>query len=273
MYRMKYISVLLLLTVIHGITCAQVQHSARIDKVRMAVRNGKVYVTYDLLDEDADRKHDIGLKFLSDKHELISPRSLSGDFGPDITAGRERTIIWDINSDIKTIPGRVSPIIVLDLNLYDSRYTGGPENAWFSVLMPGLGDYKVANPQEMKFPPYLRTAVSWGFIGLGIIASVQRSSAVGHYETYIPQYGWYGQNLSYDASLKTRYVEGPTKYWLFRGDSEVFIAAGVMVWIYDILWVSSRGKSNQRLIKSLENQQLSLMPMQKGIGLSYRVTF
>jgi hypothetical protein len=129
------------------------------------------------------------------------------------------------------------------------------------------------DPAEMSIQPYVRTVVSWGFIGLGILSAVQRSEAAGHYETYIPEYGWYGQDLPYDPELKRRYVDGPTSYWLFRGDAELFIAAGLAVWIYDILWVSSKGKQNQQWMKSLENQNLSLITLPGGIGLSYRFSF
>ncbi len=252
---------------------AQDQDPAYVDNVRMSVKTGKVYISYDLIDSDADRKHNVELKFISDKHQLISPQTLNGDIGPSVTAGPDKTIVWNIQTDVNSLRGKMSPKVVLDHNLFSAVHNGGPENAWYSVLMPGLGDYKVASPREMNLPPYFRTTVSWGCIGLGIVAAVKRHEGEGHIETYIPQFGWYNRNLTYDASLKTRWVEGPTQYWLFRGDAEVFIAAGLVVWIYDILWVSSKGRSNQLLMKSIENQQLSLVPVPYGLALSYRISF
>lgn len=272
-FSVKFIVFLILLTGFSGTANVRAQKAAYVENVRMIVRSGKVFVTYDLVDEDEERGHDIDLKFISDRHQLISPRSLRGDIGPSVTSGRDKTIIWDISQDVNTLPGRMSPRIFLDFNPYSSKYKGGPENAWYSLLMPGLGDYKVADPAHLKIPPYVRTAVSWGFIGTGIVAAINRYEGEGHYETYIPQYGWYGQDLPYDPDLKRRYVEGPTQYWLFRGDAEVFIAAGLAVWIYDILWVSSKGQGNQRLMKSLENQNLSLVSLPRGIGLCYRFDF
>ncbi len=264
---------ILIMLGIAGPAGAQGPSTASVDRVRMSLKNGRVYVTYELVDEDPTGKHHIDLKFISDRHELISPRSTTGDIGPGISPGPDKVIVWNIGADLPVIKGKISPLVVLDHNLYNKKHGGGPESAWYSLLMPGLGDYKVADPREMKLPPYLRTGLSWGFIGLGIAAAVIRDQEEGRYETYIPDYGWYPQDLGYDPTLKKRFVEGPTRYWLFRGDAEVFIAAGLMVWIYDILWVSSRGKSNQLLMKSIENQQLSLVPLPGGMGLSYRFNF
>jgi hypothetical protein len=246
---------------------------AYVDNIRMSVRTGKIYVTYDLVDKNADRLHEIDLIFKSETGELRQAISLSGDIGNSVTAGQDKTIVWDIHKDMRTLSGKMSPQIILDHSAFSSRYYGGPENAWYSLLMPGLGDTRVADPEGMIIKPWVRTVSSWGLISLGVAASINRSRNEGHIETYLPGYGWYDDDLTYDASLEKRYVEGSVQYWLFRRDAEIFFVGGLAIWAADIIWVYTRGKANQKLIRGFENQELSLVPLHQGFGFSYRVNF
>ena len=100
------------------------------------IQGGDVRLTFDLLDEDPDRRYTLYLKNSSDG--FIQPlKNVEGDIGPDIAVGNNKTIIWHAKEEMgSSFKGDVSlriegsiyvPFITLDgFEQYESIRRGTP---------------------------------------------------------------------------------------------------------------------------------------------------
>jgi len=229
-----------LILIIIGLLCLSPNIISQINKIKninYSVYNKKVIVSYDI--KGKNKQNDINLIFYDNDFRYIYPQKLKGDFGSNVSTGTGKSIIWDISNDLSEINSPIKPLIII--NGKDNRRYGGASNALLSVLVPGLGDYFVSDPVQIKFKPVLRTITAWGFTALGIYALKNRS------KTYITTIKTGASNPD-----ETVTYEGPTKYWAFLMDGEVFLTLGIGTWIYDIIWVSIRGKKNQEYKKRID---------------------
>jgi hypothetical protein len=215
--------------------------------------------------------HSVHLKFLDKQYNIFTPNTLSGDVGVNIPGGMNKTIEWDIADDFQQLNSQIRPIIFIDGVSREFSSPGGPGNAIFSVIMPGLGDYFVADHRLMHVKPYLRTISSFGLIGLGIYAGNQRYRAEGKYITVLAVHHPLGAS---QERYKEVYEEGDMQYWLFKGDKELFISLGAAIWIADIVWVLARGSNNKNFVKELRRQSDVSLGYGKGkFNLKYSRTF
>jgi hypothetical protein len=215
--------------------------------------------------------HSVHLKFLDKQYNMFTPKALSGDVGDNIPGGINKTIEWDIADDFQQLNSEIRPVIFVDGMSKEFNSVGGPGNAIFSVLMPGLGDYFVADHRLMHVKPYLRTISSLGLIGLGIYAGNQRYRAEGKYITVLAVNHPLGGSSD---KYKEIYEEGDMQYWLFKGDKELLISLGAAIWIADIIWVLAKGANNKNFIKELQRQSDVSLGYGKGkFNLKYSRTF
>jgi len=226
----KYTYLLLIISLVFA-NIAFAQKKSKLKNVHLNIKDKKVIVNYDIKNsEEVDNK--INLLFYDEDFNYIYPKALSGDFGTGVKSGEKKQIVWDVSKDISELSSSLKPMVIL--NGQDKRRYGGSVNAWYSVIVPGLGDCFVADQSQIKFKPYMRTVASWGLIGLGIHAINQRSNPL--ITTVRSGAADPNQTVSYP---------GPTEYWAFQIDGELFLTLGVGVWVYDIIWVAMRGKKNQ----------------------------
>jgi len=231
----------------------------------------KAIIEYDLKSSDKSSKHSVQLKFLDKQFNLITPISLSGDVGPNIYTGTDKTIQWDIISDQELMGSDVIPMIFVDGVSKEFNRAGGSGYAALSLLMPGLGDYFVADHRMMIFKPYLRTMSSLGLIGLGIYAGDQRYRFEGNYVTVLKPDSW---RYTGDERYMQVFQKGDLQYWLFRGDQEIFITLGAVIWVSDIIWVLVKGSNNKRFLKELNRgSDFTLGYHNGGMGFKYNLTF
>jgi hypothetical protein len=248
------------------------QKIAKAKNVELGIQQNKALIHYEIKSSGKGSGHSVHLKFLDKQYSLITPNTLSGDVGPNISNGINKTIEWDITNDFQLLSSAIRPVLFVDGVSKEFNSTGGPGNALFSVLMPGLGDYFVADHRLMHFKPYLRTISSLGLIGLGIYAGNQRYHDEGQYITvlavrYIP-------GASSPERYKEIYEEGDLQYWLFKGDRELFISLGAAIWLADIVWVLAKGTNNKNFIKELQRQSDVSLGYGKGkFNLKYSRTF
>jgi hypothetical protein len=121
--------------------------------------------------------------------------------------------------------------------------------------VPGLGDYFVADPGQMSFKPWFRTASSLGLIGMSIIALDKRTKT----------------NIYTTTLSGEKLTEVVTSYWLFNNDAELFLFTGSAIWIGDIIWVSSKGKLNQKLSTAGVDAGVTYIP--GGMGVTFNIHF
>jgi len=214
---------------------------AKIENLQLHVQDQIVFIHYDILNTDTANLHNIQLYFTDESFvKYYFPSKVKGDIGLAVKGGKGKCITWSISEDMDNIPQKITPHLRINdekINFHD----GGPSNAWLSMLVPGLGDYFVADHRNMKFKPYLRTITSYGLITLGIIASKNRTQMT---KWFPPQWKEVNRKWKY---FEGYYAEiGEYNYHFFRSDAEILIAAGISIWAIDVLWVAAKGAKNKK---------------------------
>jgi len=246
---------------------------AHIENFSVTPKEKQVLITYDLQGEIPDLPHQIDLIVIDNVGNIVIPDSVEGDLGPAILPGNDKQIIWNLYREFDVVHGDFLPQIILDGH-QKYGFKGGPENLLLSVLVPGLGDYFVADQKTMKIKPYYKTAFTLGMLGLAWAAKTGREEI----PAVIAPPGWYWYD--YDGVFADWVyvdhsfikVEARTDYWLFRYDSEVFLGIGLAAWITDVIWVARRGTRNNRIRSDLMNH-LSLAPVPKGFMFTFAYSF
>jgi hypothetical protein len=115
------------------------QSVAEIQNVQFVARNDTLIVTYDI--EKAQRKElfDVTLIVTTASGKLIRPRAVSGDVGSVVTAGKGKTIFWDLNRDqIYLNEGIQVEIEAIALGIPEKFVSRG-KALLISAVVPGLG--------------------------------------------------------------------------------------------------------------------------------------
>lgn len=247
------------------------QRLAVAKNVDISIEQNKAIIHYDIKSRKQGSTHLVDMKFIDEDYNLITPTLLSGNVGPYIPGGTNRTIEWDITNDVQLLGSRITPVIFIDGTSKQFSNTGGPRNAFLSILLPGMGDYFVADRRIMKFKPYMRTISSLGLIGLGMVVGNQRYREEGTWQTVLKADAW---RYSGSDRFFERYFEGDIHYYWFKGDKEVLISLGAAIWAADIIWVLAKGSSNVRFMKaSNRGSDFKLGYQPGGASLQYSYTF
>ncbi len=264
---------LFLLLSIFGLLSFQLsaQRPVVAENIGIHVEGTTAMISYDLPARKHPADHLIQLSFIDEQNNLIIPGSLSGDVGAGIAPGPDRMIRWELTKDFRQLENLITPVIFVDGLSKQYSNTGGARNALLSLLMPGLGDYFVADYRIMTFKPYLRTLSSLGLIALGIYAGSQRYNAEGAYELFLKPDSWRYEG---DDRFFEKYVEGDLQYYWFKGDQELFIALGAAVWLADVVWVFAKGSNNEKFLRAArKGAGLNLGYAPGGLMLQYTCQF
>jgi hypothetical protein len=247
------------------------QRPAIAKHIEIGVRQNRALITYDLVSRKIGSNHLVQLSFIDERNNMIWPTSLTGNVGASISSGEGRTIEWDITRDYHQLSLMITPVIFVDGLSKQFSNTGGPRNALLSMIIPGLGDYFVADHRIMKFKPYLRTASSLGFIALGIYAGNQRYNEEGEWKLFLKPDSWRYEGMD---QYFEKYVEGDVHYYWFKGDKEVFISLGAAIWLADVIWVFAKGTNNQKFINvTRKGSDFNLGYAPGGLQLNYSYRF
>lgn len=262
------------ISIFFGFTLISAQNSiGRVENIRTQMIGKSMIVWYDINSPSSESYHQIDFVVIDNKGNAVYPDSVSGDTGPLVQAGKDKKIVWDIHKEFDVIYGDFTPRLVIDAGK-QRKHSHGPEYALLSLLIPGLGDYFVADVKQMKIKPYYKTAFTVGVLGLTWATYENRKEI----PALISPPGWY---ISADAPPGEKYkyfedgymIEPPsTEYWLFPYDAEIFLGIGIASWLFDAIWVARKGVINNRVYKSV-NDHFALIPRKEGLMLSYRIQF
>jgi len=237
--------------------------NAAVNNLNMEVANNQVEINYDLeASTGKEAKHHVDLLFVDENYNYYQPAFIYGDIGPGITEGKEKKIIWDVFQDDIQLTRRIRPQVLVDF-----KKRGGPENAWLSLLLPGLGDYFVEETRTIGFKPYYRTALTAGLVIMGIEALDNRIPEKVIRSESGDRYTLDDQNIINTGDIEFRDMEP----WLFKGDGELFMGLGIALWLYDIYWVYKKGSENRAINSVLSNTSLSVN--QDRLKISYKMKF
>jgi len=246
--------------------------NAEIKNLDMTVVNNKVIITYDIVNFMPEDTFTVRLNFADKDLNFTYPKSLAGDIGMNVTGGNSKRIEWDIFNDQIIISEKLEPNLSLNgIAKYQSE-GGGPSNVFLSFLIPGLGDYYVADTKKMKIKPYVRTISSLGLITMGLVAGINRNPnytfVPAHEELYVI---YTPRRKEMHRWVEEQWVEDGTDYWLFKGDKEVFIGIGAVIWVTDIFWVYIKGSLNRKF--NSQNHHFNIGYNQHHYELKYCFNF
>ena len=252
---MKRLILFFLLIFVQTLIIAQ---NSEVRNVNLDIKNNKVYISYDLIGDDVNNNN-VELFFIDDRYTIKVPKKLDGDFGENINPGSNKTIEWDVFKDNITIAQKLQPKIIVN-----GIKKGGSKNAYLSILVPGLGDYFVKDHREMIFKPYIRTATILGLVASSIVANHNREKV----DTYGWSQSYRGWNTSNDPIWAV--IGYDYDYWLFENDAEILLAAGISLWVADVIWVYAKGLENDKL-RMFSNYSFDVKSSGKfnGFSLSY----
>ena len=217
-----------------GILCANLANlysqetKARIENVDFFVIDEQIMISYDLVKASSQETFNLSVECVTEENEIIIPTSLTGDIGEGVKPGKGKKVYWDVFKDLDEISGE----IMFRINIISvERIYGGPGNAAYSLLVPGLGDYYVADPAGMKIKPYYRTIAAYGLVGYGLI---ERINANNKYDDYNNSTNRDEFDDLYDKANKANHR------------SQIAIGMGVAVWTFDVVWVIIKGAKNNK---------------------------
>ena len=246
---------------------------ARIENIRTEMTGKTMQLKYDITRSSPGSLHQVDFVVLDNRRNAIRPDSISGDVGSAISAGHDKSLLWEIHKEFDVIYGDFHPRLIIDI-AENKRHIRGPEYAALSLLIPGLGDYFVADVKSMKIKPYYKTAFTYGILGLSWAAYKNREEI----PPVMAPPGWY---TSADTPPGEDYIyidhywekePASTDYWLFPYDSEIILGIGIASWLFDVIWVARKGVVNNRVRNSVLGN-LSLAPNSQGFQLAYRLNF
>lgn len=158
-----------------------------------------------------------------------------------VSPGENKEIKWNYFADFPNFTGR-NLQFKLQANLQPLsqeqrlRKMGGPENALKSLLVPGLGNYRVSEGRNY----WIITAASLGLVGSGLYYRLQASSS---YDDYLASTSPEQADSFYDQFEDRNQL------------SNILLIGGAAIWIGDVIWVAIKGFKNK---KQLKNNTLGL---------------
>jgi tetratricopeptide (TPR) repeat protein len=119
------------------------------------------------------------------------------------------------------------------------RGTGGPANAWLSLVVPGLGKHRVTHGAKSGLGTLFFT---YGFIGAGVGLKFLSDD---HYAKYRAATDQDVMDRHYDIANTSNIL------------SYVCIGTAAIIWISDFIWVWNRGAKNKKAQRAYRRQHLS----------------
>jgi hypothetical protein len=135
--------------------------------------------------------------------------------------------------------------------------TGTASNAFLSLLIPGLGDRRVTYGEKSGLG---RAFYSYGLIGAGVGFKMAADKEYKKYHAATDRDLYTTQNIRKEAES-------------FEYVSYICLGLGAAIWIYDVIWVWSKGTQNQQAHNKLPSFGLYYNPEFKATGLTYTVNF
>ena len=155
-------------------------------------------------------------------------RSLKGDFGDSIKVGKGKTADWEFLKDNPYFNGK-NIMFRIEAEEIPKIAKAGPENALWSLLLPGLGDLKVRNGYHYEWI----AASTYVLLGAGAFFYFKANQELRDYNDRIPN-----TQSEHERLFRNARTDRNISYGLF--------IAGGAIWLADIVGVYLRGLKNKR---------------------------
>lgn len=226
----KLILLILLLTFSSSISNAQSFHN-----ITLQQNDSLLFIQFDFTGRQG-YSYDVGVIVYSKNQGTIKPKSINGALNR-LSTGTAYFIVWNVLKDVQLLEGEISVELKISarhtINIKSNenfRQGKGPENAFLSMLLPGLGDVFVNDADPTIKPIY----ISLAFLGTAGFA------IYGH-----------NQAKKYEAAAKNSVMEYEINNNLeqaayYRDNSTLMGIASATIWICDVIRVVAKGASNRK---------------------------
>lgn len=194
----------------------------------------------------------------------INPRSMKQS-NTGVSVGKNKVLVWYIYDDVLELTGEVS------VELRAVRQTtasapsiasvgGGPENAFLSMLLPGLGDVFVNSPNSSVTvkPVYIMA----GYASAVLLAIHAHQMSRESYDAYLLSGSQDEMDSAYQLADE------------YRTEARFYTTVAGLIWVADVVRVAIKGSMNNQELSRMAQQrtQWSLGRVQNHttIGLAYR---
>ncbi len=201
-----------------------------VQNIKLNLEGNELVVNYDLIGRKTFKPVPVRLVFYDSQYRIYVPNTVSPGPRESVEPGLNRSIAWDFQQDIKRLDVLLKPYLIPG-EVSSHHFGMGPEAALFSLAVPGLGNYFVGDTRHQTIKPWMKTISAWGLITLGTIASQDRTREP---PTINPNSGF-------------PWRMGDWNYKYFENDAEFLIAAGILIWAADVVWVAIKGNHNRKL--------------------------
>ena len=238
MFTRNNIGLLILILILFFLKCVG-QDEIKIEKPTLNYFDQKLYITYDL--DNKNYEYNIIVEIMNSSGSKMSASALSGDLGPDVKAGENKTIIWNLNQDHIFLDEEISVRIVA--NISQKKYNKGVL-LMQSAVWPGWGQTKLTNGK-----PY------WlmGFTAVGCLAGsyLYNQQSVKSYDKYVS---------SISASKGETYYNEALQY---DNTSKILAYSAIGIWAINLVWVAVM-PNRLKVNSSLQKYSLQLAPVNLG---------
>lgn len=207
----------------------------------------QIKVNYSLQDPPRFQyKYSVQLYYSKNTEQItIGPlKQLSGEYGEDLLAYPDRQVIWHYLEEDPSFDGLD---VQFKMQATIDPLWGGPVNALYSVLVPGLGNTKVKDTRWWRWG--LTTFTTYALIGGSIALKNQSNQNYTRYQN--------GQTILEAQNLYSKANRQNTFATLMA-----FSAAAI--WATDIILVVIRGRKNmqerRRLLDLEKNRKIKYQP-------------
>lgn len=216
-YNLAFVLYLILLLATSNIN-SFAQTSARIENTSLQLDNGRLIITYDLINTRADERFNVWIDIRKSTGEEIKAKSLSGHIGKNIVGGRGLNIIWNFENEGIDYEGNISVHVLAELvtiqNLKLERILIK------SAVFPGWGLYDI----KKVYPYLLIGAAGYGSIAAALIYNNKSNIT---YDLY--------KEESYDVSKRESLYNDFTRQY---NASKIFRISAIAIWVLDIGWAT-----------------------------------
>lgn len=214
--------VLLIITYILIHLC--VKASPSIQNIDFKFNGKQLIISYDIKNSTEKDTFNISISILKEGGEKINARAFSGDVGTNVSGGDKKNIIWNVRADNPSISSNIYIVFDVTEKLNINKLIHLSK----SVLMPGLGNYRLDN----KKLHFLYGLTAYGALGGGILMG---QSAYSNYQSYL------GANT---ASSANTYFNNASS---LQTQSAILLGTSAAIWTFSMVNTYIKIKRLQKL--------------------------
>ena len=183
---------------------------------RLEFDGKQLLISYDIISKKSNDEFFIWVEIRKKNGDTLNVKSLSGDIGPFISAGKNKKISWFPEKDSIFLNEEIFTEVKAEK--YIKTFNKG-SMLLYSAVVPGLGQTKIKKGK----PWWLLGVASYGTLAGGYIA---HRNYLNTYDSYIVEEDPIKREDLYTQAQKQMKI------------SNALVISGAAIWVANILWVA-----------------------------------